>query len=239
MGAAPPISQATVLGEPGIVVMVIGQLGADTMAVTREVEATLAEFDAVLQSQGVTLRPDLFRPAGYIERSLANITNHLMVGAALVVGILFLFLFNLRGAFISATAIPISLIAAALVLVEFGQSINIMVLGGLAIALGEVVDDAIIDTENIYRRLRENQGCAEPLPTRDVVYAASMEVRGSVVHASFIVALVFVPLLTIGGVAGRMFEPLGIAYILAILASLIVALSITPALCAALLAHRR
>jgi CzcA family heavy metal efflux pump len=239
MGAAPPISQATVLGEPGIVVMVIGQLGADTMAVTREVEATLAEFDAVLQSQGVTLRPDLFRPAGYIERSLANITNHLMVGAALVVGILFLFLFNLRGAFISATAIPISLIAAALVLVEFGQSINIMVLGGLAIALGEVVDDAIIDTENIYRRLRENQGRAEPLPTRDVVYAASMEVRGSVVHASFIVALVFVPLLTIGGVAGRMFEPLGIAYILAILASLIVALSITPALCAALLAHRR
>ena len=239
MGAAPPISRATVLGEPGIVVMVIGQLGADTMAVTREVEAALAEFDAVLQSQGVTLRPDLFRPAGYIERSLANITNHLMVGAALVVGILFLFLFNLRGAFISATAIPISLIAAALVLVEFGQSINIMVLGGLAIALGEVVDDAIIDTENIYRRLRENQGRADPLPTRDVVYAASMEVRGSVVHASFIVALVFVPLLTMGGVAGRMFEPLGIAYILAILASLIVALSITPALCAALLAHRR
>lgn len=239
MGAAPPISRATVLGEPGIVVMVIGQLGADTMAVTREVEAALAEFDAVLQRQGVTLRPDLFRPAGYIERSLANITNHLMVGAALVVGILFLFLFNLRGAFISATAIPISLIAAALVLVEFGQSINIMVLGGLAIALGEVVDDAIIDTENIYRRLRENQGRAEPLPTRDVVYAASMEVRGSVVHASFIVALVFVPLLTMGGVAGRMFEPLGIAYILAILASLIVALSITPALCAALLAHRR
>lgn len=239
MGAAPPISRATVLGEPGIVVMVIGQLGADTMAVTREVEAALAEFDAVLQRQGVTLHPDLFRPAGYIERSLANITNHLMVGAALVVGILFLFLFNLRGAFISATAIPISLIAAALVLVEFGQSINIMVLGGLAIALGEVVDDAIIDTENIYRRLRENQGRAEPLPTRDVVYAASMEVRGSVVHASFIVALVFVPLLTMGGVAGRMFEPLGIAYILAILASLVVALSITPALCAALLAHRR
>ena len=239
MDAAPRISQATVLGEPGIVVMVIGQLGADTMAVTREVEAALAEFDAVLQSQGVTLRPDLFRPAGYIERSLANITNHLLVGAALVVGILFLFLFNLRGAFISATAIPISLIAAALVLVEFGQSINIMVLGGLAIALGEVVDDAIIDTENIYRRLRENQGRAEPLPSRDVVYAASMEVRGSVVHASFIVALVFVPLLTMGGVAGRMFEPLGIAYILAILASLIVALSITPALCAALLAHRR
>ncbi|MDP6351176.1 MAG: efflux RND transporter permease subunit, partial [Alphaproteobacteria bacterium] len=234
--AAPPIGKATVMGAPGVVIMVIGQLGADTLAVTDAIEAALRELGTIFRDQGVTLVPDLFRPANYIERSLANITNHLIVGGGLVVLILFLFLFNLRGAFISATAIPLSLIAAALVLVEAGQSINIMVLGGLAIALGEVVDDAIIDTENIYRRLRESRrrDLAESLG--GIVHAASMEVRGSVVYASFIVALVFVPLLTLSGVAGRMFEPLGIAYILAILASLVVALTVTPALCALLLA---
>jgi CzcA family heavy metal efflux pump len=239
IGAAPAIGGAAVDGHSGVVMMVIGQYGASTMAITREVERVLAEFKRVFAAQGIQLYPDLFRPANYIEQSLHNISGHLTVGGVMVVTVLFLFLFNLRTAFISATAIPLSLIAAALVLTEMGMSINIMVLGGLAIALGEVVDDAIIDTENIYRRLRENQRSERPRPYDAVVFDASMEVRGSVVYASFIVALVFVPLLTLGGVAGRMFQPLGIAYILAILASLIVALTVTPALCSLLLAHRR
>jgi CzcA family heavy metal efflux pump len=236
---APAIGGAQINGTPGVVIMVIGQFGANTMAVTRRVEAGLEEFKTTFAQQGITLHADLFRPANYIEASLANISSHLMVGAILVVSVLFLFLFNLRSAFISATAIPLSLITAALVLIEMGMNINIMVLGGLAIALGEVVDDAIIDTENIYRRLRENRRLKNPLPEGEVVFNASMEVRGSVVYASFIVALVFVPLLTLGGVAGRMFEPLGVAYILAIIASLVVALTVTPALCSMMLARGR
>ncbi len=231
-------SKASVMGKPGIVVMVIGQLGAQTKAVSDNVEAALAEFEPVFAATGVTFYPNLFRPADYIERSLANIVGHLTVGGLLVIGVLVIFLFNLRTAFISASAIPLSLIAAALVLIEMDVSLNIMVLGGLAIALGEVVDDAIIDTENIFRRLRENRLREVPLPTDEVVWQASMEVRGSVVHASFIVALVFVPLLTLSGVAGRMFEPLGIAYILAILASLLVAVTVTPALGAMMIDHK-
>lgn len=238
-GPGVPISKAQIMGEPGIVVMVIGQLGANTLGVSDNVEAALDEFDTVFLDADVTLHPNLFRPADYIERSLENIVGHLTVGGLLVIGVLIVFLFNLRTAFISASAIPLSLMAAALVLIEMDVSLNIMVLGGLAIALGEVVDDAIIDTENIFRRLRENRLLAEPLPDDEVVYRASMEVRGSVVHASFIVALVFVPLLTLSGVAGRMFEPLGIAYILAILASLLVALTVTPALGAMMIARRK
>jgi CzcA family heavy metal efflux pump len=161
-----------------------------------------------------------------------------MVGAALVVTVLVLFLFNLRSAFVSTMAIPMSLVAATLVLIEAGANLNIMVIGGLAIALGEVVDDAIIDTENIFRRLRENRRREHPLPVRKVVFDASMEVRGSVVYASFIVVLAFVPLLSLSGVAGRMFEPVGVTYILAIMASLVVALTLTPALCALLLGGR-
>ncbi|MBT5658889.1 MAG: efflux RND transporter permease subunit [Rhodospirillaceae bacterium] len=231
----PSIGGASIGEERGVLIMVIGQYGANTMEVTRNVEEALAEFTESFERQSITLHGELFRPANYIQSSLANITGHLMIGAVLVISVLFLFLFNIRSAFISATAIPLSLVSAALVLVEMGESINIMVLGGLAIALGEVVDDAIIDTENIFRRLRENRRLADPRPFMRVVYEASMEVRSSVVYASFIVALVFVPLLTLSGVSGRMFEPLGLAYILAILASLVVALTVTPALCCLML----
>jgi len=215
--------------------MVIGKYKANTLAVTEGIEEALDEFKDGFEAEGITLHDDLFRPANYIETSLHNIQEHLMVGGSLVMLVLFLFLFNLRTAIISMTAIPLSLFAALIVLLEFGININIMVLGGLAIALGEVVDDAIIDTENIFRRLRENAALATPKPTMDVVYQASMEVRSSVVYASFIVMLVFIPLFTLSGVAGRMFEPLGEAYILAIFASLGVALTLTPALCHILL----
>lgn len=232
---APPIGAASVDGRAGIVVMVIGQFGANTLTVSRRVEAALEEFKHTLAERDVQLYPALFRPANYIETSIENLSGHLLVGGAFVVLVLFAFLFDLRTAFISAIAIPLSLLAAVIVLRRFDVNLNIMVLGGLAIALGEVVDDAIIDTENIFRRLRENRLLPSPRPASKVVHAASMEVRGSVVYASFIVALVFVPLLTLSGVAGRLFAPLGVSYILAILASLVVALTVTPALCHLLL----
>lgn len=236
-GAAPPFGAASIMEQPGIVMMVIGQYGANTLSVSRAVEAVLSDLKTVLAGQDVVLYPDLFRPANYIETSLHNIAGHLLVGGLFVVTVLFLFLYDLRTAFISALAIPLSLLGAAVVLLEAGVNINVMVLGGLAIALGEVVDDAIIDTENIFRRLRENARSPRPESVRNVVFAASMEVRGSVVFASFIVALVFVPLLTLGGVAGRLFAPLGYSYILAIMVSLLVALTVTPALCLLLLAR--
>jgi len=232
---APTIGGAAIGGKPAVVLMVIGQYKANTLAVTEGIEAALDEFKDGFAAEGVVLHDDLFRPANYIQTSLHNIQEHLMVGGGLVMLMLILFLFNIRTAVISMTAIPLSLFTAMIVLLEFGININIMVLGGLAIALGEVVDDAIIDTENIFRRLRQNALLAKPKPAMEVVYQASMEVRSSVVYASFIVMLVFVPLLTLSGVAGRMFEPLGEAYILAIFASLAVALTVTPALCHILL----
>ena len=231
----PPIGAAQIMGKQGIVMMVIGQYGANTLTVSKEVEQVLNEFEPVFKNEAITFYAHLFRPADYIQRSLSNLSGHLLIGGLFVFIILYAFLFNLRTALISSLAIPISLLTAVIVLLEAGVNLNIMVLGGLAIALGEVVDDAIIDTENIFRRWRENLHAAVPLPMATVVYNASIEVRSSVVYASFIVALVFVPLLTLEGVAGRLFAPLGYSYILAILASLLVALTLTPALCFMLL----
>ncbi|HYE33947.1 efflux RND transporter permease subunit [Methylocaldum sp.] len=235
----PPIGAAAVGGKPAIVMMVIGQYGANTLSVSRSVESVLQEFEQLFAKQTIDFYPRLFRPADYIERSLQNLAGHLLMGGFLVVLVLYAFLFDFRTAFISAIAIPLSLLAAVVTLLNLGINLNIMILGGLAIALGEVVDDAIIDTENIFRRLRENRLSPTPRPTLHVVYEASMEVRSSVIYASFIVALVFLPLLTLDGVAGRLFAPLGYAYILAILMSLLVALTVTPALCYVLLENSK
>lgn len=236
-GAAPSISAAGINGTPGVFLMVQGQLGANTRAVTLALERALKELKPVFEREKISVYPKLFRPANFIETAVRNVQRDLLIGSALVVVVLFLFLFNSRTALICATAIPTSLLGAAIVLDYFGTSLNIMVMGGLVIALGEVVDDAIIDTENIFRRLRLNREMASPRPLRDVVLDASVEVRSSVVYATFIVALVFVPLLTLSGVAGKLFAPLGLAYIAAILVSLVVALSLTPALCYLLLAR--
>lgn len=230
-GVAPSISAAAINEETGIYLSVQGQLGANTHAVTLAIEAALQELKPSLIEQKVVLHEGLFRPANFIETAIAGVRTDIMIGSILVISILFLFLFNVRTAFISATAIPLSLLTAIVVMSYYNIGLNIMVLGGLAIALGEVVDDAIIDTENIFRRLRENRSLATPLPIYQVVYDASMEVRSSVVYATIIVALVFMPLLTLSGVAGKLFAPLGFAYIAAILASLVVALTLTPALC--------
>lgn len=238
-GSVPSISAAAINEETGVYLSVQGQLGANTHGVTLAIEKALQELKPTLQAENVTLHEGLFRPANFIEVAIQGVRTDILIGSVLVITVLFLFLFNVRTAFISATAIPLSLLTAIVVMSYYNIGLNIMVLGGLAIALGEVVDDAIIDTENIFRRLRENRMLAEPLPTYRVVFDASMEVRSSVVYATIIVALVFMPLLTLGGVAGKLFAPLGIAYIAAIMASLLVALTLTPALCYLLLGNAK
>jgi CzcA family heavy metal efflux pump len=234
-GPKPSISASAINGKTGIYLSVQGQLGANTHGVTQALEKAIKQIKPSLEAEHVTLHEGLFRPANFIETAIKGVRTDILIGSALVITVLFLFLFNARTAFISATAIPLSLLTAIVVLSYFKIGLNIMVLGGLAIALGEVVDDAIIDTENIFRRLRENRLISSPRPIYQVVFDASMEVRSSVVYATIIVAMVFMPLLTLSGVAGKLFAPLGYAYISAILASLAVALTLTPALCYLLL----
>ena len=237
-GAATRFGDATIDGRPGIVLVVSGQLGSNTKEVAGAVERVLGEMGPAIAAGGLELHPDLFRPAAFIDVAIRNITSALLVGAVLVAVILLLFLFDLRAAAISLTAIPLSLLSAIIILDRFGFSLNTLTLGGLAIALGEVVDDAIIDVENIGRRLRANRLLPEPRQAREVVLNASLEVRHSVVYATFVVALVFAPVLTMSGVQGALFQPLAVAYILATLASLAVALLVTPALALLLLAPR-
>ena len=234
-GAEPKVGDAAIDGRPGVMLMISSQYGANTLEVTDALEKALEEMKPAIAAEGMILHGRVFRPANFIQASIRNISQSLLFGAVLVAVVLFLFLFNVRSAFISLTAIPLSLLLAVAVLERLGISLNTLTLGGLAIAIGEVVDDAIIDVENIFRRLRENHAKAAPEPVYRVVLEASLEVRSAVVYATFVVALVFLPVLTMGGVQGRLFAPLGIAYILAILASLLVALTLTPALSAVLL----
>lgn len=234
----PPIGGATVMGNAGVVLMISGQYGANTVEVTRRVDDALAGFRSSFDADGIALHADLFRPANFIDTATNNVRDSLVLGGGLVIVVLFLFLFDLRTAAISCTAIPLSLLAAVVVLDALGFTLNTMTLGGLAIAIGEVVDDAVIDVENIARRLRENRRAPDPRPAGRVVLDASLEVRGAVVYATFAVILVFVPVLTLPGIAGRFFAPLGTAYILAILASLAVALIVTPALSMLLITGR-
>jgi len=231
----PPIGAAAIMGHPGVILMVSAQYGANTLEVTQRVEQALEELRPTLEAERILLRSDLFRAANFIQTAIHNVQLSLQIGGLLVVVVLFLFLFNFRTAAISATAIPLSLLAAVMVLEYLDYSLNTMTLGGLAIAIGMVVDDAIIDVENILRRLRENRHVEHPRPVFQVILDASIEVRSAVVYATFAVALVFIPILTISGVAGRLFAPLAVAYILATLASLLVALTVIPALCFMLL----
>ncbi len=303
----PKFGDALIMGKPGILMTMSGQYGANTMEVTEAVERALDEMKASFGAEGIQYVPGLHRPATFIENAIRNMKSSLLLGALLVAIVLFLFLLDLRTALISFTAIPLSLLTAIIVLDRFGATLNTMTLGGLAVAIGVVVDDAIIDVENILRRLRAHgakrtttggAGAGVPLtpalspgerekltapsgqetaaaptdagrlsplpkgegegegkpgmptpsgpgPTEDfravfhVVLGASLEVRSAVVYASFIVALVFLPVLTMSGIQGRFFAPLGIAFILAILASLLVALTVTPALCLAIFSRSR
>lgn len=238
-GAEPRISGASIDGEPGVILMVDSQFGSNALEVTRGVDQALGDLQPALLSQGIAVHTDIFRPANFIATAIHNVRSSLLLGAVLIVVVLFLFLFNLRTAAISCTAIPLSLLAAVVVLQQLGQTLNTMTLGGLAIAIGEVVDDAVIDVENIYRRLRENLASPNPRPSIRVVFDGSLEVRSAVVYATLTVVVVFLPVLTLTGLAGRIFEPLGTAYIWAILASLLVALTLTPALCLLMFGDRR
>jgi CzcA family heavy metal efflux pump len=235
---APRIGGASIMGQPGLMLMVWAQYGANTLQVTGDLEQAIAQLRPALTRQGITLHSDIFRPANFIETALHNLRTSLLIGGLLIVVVLFLFLFNMRTAAISCTAIPLSLLAAVIIMEQLGASLNTMTLGGLAIAIGEVVDDAVIDVENIYRRLRESRLASEHGSTFQVIFDASLEVRSAVVYATFAVILVFFPVLTMSGLAGKLFAPLGEAYIWSILASLGVALTVTPAMCWLLLSGR-
>lgn len=236
-GAEPKVGDALVMGKAGILLTMSSQYGANTMEVTRSLEAALEDLKPLLAREGITLYDRLHRPASFIEASLGHIRQSLILGATLVAVVLFLFLGHLRTALISLAAIPLSLLSAVIVLDRFGISLNTITLGGLAIAIGEVVDDAIIDVENIVRRLRENRALLAPRPVIAVILSASLEVRSAVVYATFIVILVFIPVLTLSGLQGAFFAPLAKTYIVAILASLVTALTVTPALTLLFFAH--
>ncbi|HDR9282859.1 efflux RND transporter permease subunit [Burkholderia vietnamiensis] len=231
----PPVGAATFNGQPAVQLMVSEQYGADTVAVTQGLERAMAELRPRLQAEGVDLTPDVFRPANFIEAATRNVQEALLIGAALVVVVVALFLANWRTSVIALAAIPLSLLAAVAVLVERGVSLNTMTLGGLAIAIGLLVDDAIIVVENVHRRLRLNAVQVEPKPAPRVVLLATLEVRSAVVYATLAIALVFLPVLTLPGLAGRLFAPLAMSYLLATMASLLVAITVTPALCLSLL----
>jgi CzcA family heavy metal efflux pump len=228
IGFPPPIGDAVINDGPGLLLIVEKQPTGNTLEVTRQVEAALDALKPALK--GVDVDPRIFRPATFIERSLANLSEAMIIGCVLVVVILVSFLYDIRTAVISLLAIPLSLIAAMLVIIGMGATINTMVLAGLVIAMGEVVDDAIIDVENIVRRLRLNRAAGSPQSAFQVVLNASLEVRSAVVYASLIVVLVFLPVFFLDGLAGSFFRPLALAYVLAIGASLLVALTVTPAL---------
>ncbi|MDA1092873.1 MAG: efflux RND transporter permease subunit [Acidobacteria bacterium] len=240
IGAALKRGDGSQNGQPAVILGVQRQPRANTLALTKELESVLDEIQAALPA-GMQLDTRLFRQADFIELAFSNLTRALRDGTILVILITLVFLANLRAGAITLLAIPLSLLAAVVGLRAFGLSINSMTLGGMAIAVGALVDDAIVDVENVGRRLRENVRLApeERQATLDVVYDASREIRSSIVFATLIVVLVMVPLFFLAGVEGRLLQPLGLAYVIAVLASLLVALTVTPVLCYYLLPRGR
>ncbi|HRF01126.1 MAG TPA: efflux RND transporter permease subunit, partial [Pirellulaceae bacterium] len=226
------------VGGPAVVLTINKQPDADTRAVTDAVHAALRELEPSLPAD-VRILPGLYEQKTFIDLAVDNVLEALRDGGILVVIILFLFLMNLRTTFITLTAIPLSIVVTALVFQAAGLSINTMTLGGLAVAIGELVDDAIVDVENIFRRLRENRASPRPLPALTIVYRASCEIRNSIVFGTMIVVLVFVPLFALSGMEGRLFAPMGIAYIVSLVASLLVSLTVTPVLAYWLLGNSR
>jgi CzcA family heavy metal efflux pump len=229
---------ALVMGRPGVFLSLASQYGANTLNVTLAIERALAALEPSLKAQGITVYPELQRPANFIERALGNLKKSLTLAAMLIFAMLYLFLRDWRAALIAFTAIPLSLLAAVAVLSRMGLTLNTMTLGGFAVALGVLVDDAIIGIENIMRRLREDPGQEAPRPRLEIIRDASLEVRGPVIYATAVVILVFLPVLFTSSVQGRFVGPLALSFIIAVVASLFVALTSTPALCALLLRRR-
>jgi CzcA family heavy metal efflux pump len=233
--AAPDTGDAVIMGKPGVLISLSSQYGANTLDATHAVETALAEMRPALEAQGVKMDAGLHRPANFIVAALGGIGEDLVIGAVLIALVLFVFMRNLRTVAVSFVSIPLSLLAAVIVLDRLGWTINTMTLGGLAVALGVVVDDAVVDVENIVRRLRTRGD----VPAAEVVLAASLEVRAPVIYATLVVALVLVPVLALHGLQGAFFAPLAAAFIVATLASLAVAVVVTPPLALLLLRDAR
>ncbi|MCC7324129.1 MAG: efflux RND transporter permease subunit [Gemmatimonadaceae bacterium] len=236
IGSAPKYGDGSVDAAPGVVLAVQKQPGANTLELTARIERELATIQPMLP-KGVAINAQLFRQSDFISVAIGNVVTALRDGAVLVVIVLFLFLWNLRATAISLVAIPLSLVVAIFAMQLLGITVNTMTLGGMAIAIGALVDDAIIDVENVFRRLKENHHRpeGERRGALAVVYEASKEIRSSIVNATMIIIVVFLPLFFLGGVEGRLLRPLGFAYVVSILASLLVAVTVTPVLCAYLL----
>ena len=220
---------SAVNGAPAVMLTIAKQPGADTRLLTDQIAEALEELKASLPPD-IHINPEVYQQKAFIELGIHNVIDALRDGSILVVVILFLFLLNFRTTFITLTAIPLSIVVTGLVFKWFNMSINTMTLGGMAIAIGELVNDAIVGVENVFRRLRENKHSADPKHALRVVYEASSEVRNSIVFSTILVVLVFVPLFALSGMEGRLFTPLGVAYIVSILASLVVSLTVTPVL---------
>ncbi|MCA8982444.1 MAG: efflux RND transporter permease subunit [Planctomycetaceae bacterium] len=222
-------------GSPGVVFTIVKQPHVDTRELTDAIAQAFAEVEGSLTAD-LIVNTELFRLKNFIDRGIFNVAEALIIGAGLVILVLFVFLLNFRTTFITLTAIPLSLVMTTLTfrlmgwLTDTNLSINVMTLGGIAVAMGELVDDAIVDVENIFRRLKENNAAAQPRPALWVVYEASREIRSAIVFGTAVVILVFLPLFALSGVEGRLFMPLGLAYIVSILSSLLVSLTVTPVL---------
>ncbi len=232
LGPAPKRGTAADRAMPAVVISVQKTPGTNTLNMTKAIDQVLDQVEKTIP-KGMVLNRDPFRAARFIERSVNNVVRVLIEASVIVAVILILFLLNVRATIVTLTALPLSLAVAVLILWAWGLSINVMTLGGLAVAIGELVDDAIIDVENVLRRLKDNAAlnASARKPLVEVIYTASNEIRSSVVFATVIICMVFVPLLFLQGLEGRFFQPLGIAYIVSIMASLVVALTVTPALC--------
>ena len=227
VAAATKRGDASYKGKPAVILSVQKQPSADSVTVTREVERAMVDL-AKARPHGLAAPQFLFKQADFIEHSVNNVEEALRDGAILVAVVLFLFLLNVRTTVISLMAIPLSLLVTALVFHYMGLSINTMTLGGLAIAIGELVDDAVVGVENVLRRLRLNQALPTPRPVIEVIAHATLEVRSAIVYATLIIVLVFVPLFVLPGIEGRLFTPLGLAYIVSILVSMLVSVTLTP-----------
>src|SRR5687768_6817773 len=240
VGAAPKFGDGSVNAKPGVVLAVQKQPGANTLELTERIGRELAQIQRTLPS-GMRIESELFRQADFITVAVHNVIKALRDGAFFVVVILFLFLWNLRATAISIVAIPLSLVVAIFAMKLLNITINTMTLGGMAIAIGALVDDAIIDVENVFRRLKENHHLPpdQRRPALRVVYDASREIRASIVNGTLIIIVVFLPLFFLGGVEGRLLRPLGFAYVVSILASLLVAVTVTPVLCSYLLPNAK
>lgn len=240
VGSAVKIGDGSLRGQPAVILTVMKQPDTNTLELTEKIDSAVADIRKTLPPD-VRINTEIFRQADFINASINNIQRVLIEGSIFVAVVLFIFLMNWRATLISLIAIPISLITAILALKWMGFTINTMSLGGMAIAIGDLVDDAIIDVENVYRRLKENarKPAEERMPVLSVIYTASVEIRSSVINATFIIIAAFIPLFFLSGMEGRLLAPLGIAFIVSLFASLIVAITLTPVLCSYLLTNER